>query len=130
MSSIRLTRHVVFLGPHLSGESWTNRKSINLRKPGDPAIPSRQRILTAAADVDEEVALEDGTSLQHLSRSDRIDGLRFLFFLTDLGTRTFARDAVHAVEDKEPTANTEVRVSPCIEKKKNQKKDVFGFWLF
>lgn len=110
-----------------------NRKSTNLRKPGDLALASRQWILTAAADINEQVAPEDGASLKHLSRSHRINGLRFLFFLADFGTRAFTRDAVHAVEDKEPnkepTANTEVRVSPWIAKK-NQKKAVFGFWLF
>lgn len=49
--------------------------------------------------------------MEHLSRSHRVNGLRFLFFLTDFGARAFARDAVHAVEGREPTINTEVRVS-------------------
>lgn len=64
-------------------------------------------ILTASADINEQIALEDGASLEHLSRGNRINGLCFLFFLTDLGARTFARDAVHAIEEKESTKNTE-----------------------
>lgn len=63
-------------------------------------------ILTAASDVDEQIAFEDGASLEHLSRSDRINGLCLLFFLTHFGTRAFARDAVHAVENK-TTQHTE-----------------------
>lgn len=53
--------------------------------------------VVAASDVDEQIAFEDGASLEHLSRSDRINGLCLLFFLTHFGTRAFARDAVHAL---------------------------------
>lgn len=73
----------------------------------DPAIFQGDGILTASSDINEQISLEDSASLEHLSRSNRIDGLCFLLFLTDFGARTFARDAVHAVEDKEPTKNTE-----------------------
>lgn len=98
-----------------------HRKSVNRRKPGAPATFSGAvGILTASSNINEQIAPEYGASLEHLSRSNRINGLRFLIFLTDFGARSFARDAEHAVEDKEPTTNKKVRVSPCIKKKKKQ----------
>lgn len=63
-------------------------------------MPLRRGILTASSDINEQIALEDGAALEHLSRIYRINGLCFLVFLTDLGARTFARDAEHAVEDE------------------------------
>lgn len=53
--------------------------------------------LTAPANVDKEVALEDGASLQHLCRSDRVDGFCLLVFLTYLGAWAFTRHAEHAI---------------------------------
>lgn len=105
----------VFLDPSFRCEPRGGRhKSIHARKPREPATSSRgEGILTAPADVDEQIALEDGATLEHLSGRHRVDGLRLLFFLTDFGARAFARDAVHAVEDKEPAADTKVRMSPC-----------------
>lgn len=39
---MRLTHHVVFLGPYFSCESWMSRRSINKRKPRDLALSSRE----------------------------------------------------------------------------------------
>lgn len=66
-------------------------------------------ILTAPSDINEQIALQDGASLEHLSRRHRIDGFRFLFFVTtDFGAGAFTGDAVHAVEDKEWARTTEL----------------------
>lgn len=100
---MRLTHHVVFLNPYLSCESWMSwnkHQQKKTRRSGH--LFQRDGILTAASDVNEQVALEDGASLEHLSRSDRINGLCLLLFLTDFGARAFARDTVHAVEHNQP----------------------------
>lgn len=77
------------------------KQQVNKRKPSGPATSfGGNGILTASADINEQISLEDGASLEHLSRGNRINGLCFLFFLTDLGARTFTRYAVHAGEDK------------------------------
>lgn len=61
--------------------------------------------LTASPDINKQIALQDGASLEHLSRSNRIDGFRFLFFVaTDFGAGAFTGDTVHAVEDRGPKA--------------------------
>lgn len=80
-------------------------------------------VLTASPDVNKQIALQDGASLEHLSRSHRIDGFRFLLFIAaDFGAGAFAGDTVHAGEDKEWTKTTKVSLSSCIKTNKQKRK--------
>lgn len=77
-------------------------EKLNERKARSVPLFQEAGILTATSDVDEQIAFEDGASLEHLSRSDRINGLCLLFFLHTLGQGPSQRIRYMLLKIKQP----------------------------